>query len=133
MRDLRNFDRHRVTSPEIEAWFNGADPAIAGLFGMRCPDTGGVLRIIATSGDGWDHVSVSLENRCPTWTEMEFVKRRFFHDDETAMQLHVPPADHVNYHPFCLHLWRPLVGSIPRPPSIMVGPKTAQRRIGARP
>lgn len=79
------------------------------------------LRVIAASGDGWDHVSVSCENRCPTWEEMEYIKRLFFHEYETAMQLHVPVADHINAHPYCLHLWRPLSGTIPRPPSNMVG------------
>lgn len=85
------------------------------------PSGNGMLRIIAASGMGWDHVSVSLENRCPTWDEMEQVKRLFFKPDETAMQLHVPPSDHVNVHPYCLHLWRPHNVAIPRPPSIMVG------------
>lgn len=83
------------------------------------------LKVIASSGEGWDHVSVSLPDRCPTWAEMEQVKRLFFRDDETAMQLHVPPSDHVNCHPFCLHLWRPHDVEIPRPPSIMVGPSEA--------
>lgn len=126
MRDLRELEHCRIRSPEIDAWFTGADASIAGLFSLRCGETGGVLAIIATSGEGWDHVSVSLERRIPTWTEMEFVKRRFFRDDETAMQLHVPPADHINHHPYCLHLWRPLAGfgEIPRPPARMVGPKT---------
>ena len=84
-------------------------------------DAGETLRIIASSGDGWDHISVSLARRCPTWAELELVKRTFFHDDETAMQLHVPPADHINNHEFCLHLWRPLDQPIPRPPGAMVG------------
>lgn len=79
------------------------------------------LRIIATINDGWDHVSVSTQHRCPTWDEMEFVKREFFHPHETAMQLHVPPSDHVNIHPYCLHLWRPNDGrEIPRPPAELV-------------
>ncbi len=82
-----------------------------------------VLRVIASRGDGWEHVSVSLRDRCPTWGEMEQIKRLFFADHETAMQLHVPPADHVNAHPYCLHLWRPIDGAIPRPPAYMVGPK----------
>lgn len=82
------------------------------------------LRVIASSGEGWDHVSVSLPGRCPNWPEMEYVKRLFFKDSEAAMQLHVPPDDHINCHPNCLHLWRPLKGEIPRPPAILVGPKT---------
>lgn len=83
--------------------------------------TFGRLRSIASSGDGWDHVSVSLENRCPTWNEMEFVKRSFFHVDECVMQLHVPEAEHVNHMPYCLHLWAPQFMIIPRPPNRLVG------------
>lgn len=93
------------------------------MFRLTSPIDGGVLTVVASSGDGWDHVSVSRTNRCPNWPEMEFVKRRFFKDDETAMQLHVPEADHVNFHPFCLHLWRPYDVEIPRPPEWMVGPR----------
>ena len=37
-----------------------------------------------------------------------------------AMQLHVPPRDHVNIHPNCLHLWRPQFAMIPRPEAWMV-------------
>lgn len=70
----------------------------------------------------WDHVSVSISDRCPTWDEMEFIKRLFFADNELAMQLHMPVADHINFHPFCLHIWKPLNDKIPTPPSILVGP-----------
>jgi len=65
---------------------------------------------------GWDHVSVSRTSRCPNWPEMEFVKRKFFEDNETAMQLHVAIADHINMHPYTLHLWRPHNAEIPMPP-----------------
>ena len=81
----------------------------------------GQLFVIASTGFGWDHVSVSTRTRCPTWGEMEYVKRMFFEDHETAMQLHVPPSDHVNCHPYCLHLWRPQEFEIPRPPPEFVG------------
>lgn len=60
---------------------------------------GNVLACIASTTDGWDHVSVSCEHRLPTWTEMEQVKRTFFHEDETAMQLHVPPPPRSRKHP----------------------------------
>ena len=81
------------------------------------------LAVVASSGAGWDHVSVSRPTRTPNWHEMEHVAALFFEDHEVAMQLHVPTADHVNNHPFCLHWWRPLEAEIPRPPSIMVGIK----------
>jgi len=78
------------------------------------------LIIIATRNHGWDHVSVSHKDRCPTWDEMERVKRWLFLPDETAMQLHVPPSDHVNVATTCLHLWRPQNVEIPRPPAHLV-------------
>jgi hypothetical protein len=91
-----------------------------GVFIVPCKTSNHALHVIATSGDGWDHVSVSLPSRCPNWMEMEQVKRMFFKDDEIAMQLHVPPSDHINVHPFCLHLWRPHGVNIPLPPARMV-------------
>ncbi len=78
------------------------------------------LKVIASWGSGWDHVSVSTSKRPPTWREMCVVRRLFFRDDETAMQLHPPLVDHVNIHPNCLHLWRPQGVEIPRPPQWMV-------------
>jgi hypothetical protein len=48
-------------------------------------------------------VSISLPDRCPTWAEMSFIHGRFFKGDEEAMQL-VPSADHINNHPYTLHL-----------------------------
>ena len=80
----------------------------------------GWLHVIASWGQGWDHVSVSRDDRAPTWEEMEIVKHIAFWADETAMQLHVPQRDHINCHPNCLHLWRPQAVRIPRPPDWMV-------------
>lgn len=82
------------------------------------------LRIIASCGDDeipWEHVSVSTAKRCPTWDEMDAVKRLFWDDDEAVMQLHPPRANWVNNVSTCLHLWRPLRGEIPLPPEIAVG------------
>jgi hypothetical protein len=126
MKDLRVLDRWRVELPPIIADFwnvptlGGSLAAICGAFVFLSPIDKRRLRVIASNGEGWDHVSVSLANRCPRWSEMEYVKRLFFHDHETAMQLHVPPADHISDHPYCLHLWRPHGTEIPRPPAIMV-------------
>jgi hypothetical protein len=65
------------------------------------------LTVQASDGGGWDHVSVSLPYRTPTWEEMEYVRSLFFRDDECVMQLSVPRAEHVNVHDHTLHLWRP--------------------------
>lgn len=89
-----------------------------------CRQTAGstVIKVLCSNGFGWDHVSVSLKDRCPTWEEMEFVREICFLPEETAMQLHVPDSDHISHHPYCLHLWRPQQGEIPRPPGWMVAP-----------
>lgn len=34
----------------------------------------GAIAIIASWGGGWEHVSVSLARRCPTWEEMCIIK-----------------------------------------------------------
>jgi hypothetical protein len=115
-RGVRNY---RAFTPEsgVHTIVVGED---GGSFAMTSADDRGILRIIASDGMGWEHVSVSRSDRTPSWAEMEQVKRAFFKDDETAMQLHVPPTDHISVHPYCLHLWRPHGKVIPRPPAIMV-------------
>jgi len=67
-------------------------------------------------GQPWEHVSVSVQVRTPTWAEMEFIKRVFWEDTETVMQLHVPKNEHINTHENTLHMWRPIGVEIPRPP-----------------
>lgn len=85
------------------------------------------FKVIASDGaieDGgmaWEHVSVSLPNRCPTWEEMCAIKALFWDAEDTVVQYHAPQSDWVNNHRFCLHLWRPVGVEVPRPPSLMVG------------
>lgn len=83
----------------------------------------GRLRIMSSGSassnpeaQGWEHVSVSLEHRCPTWDEMAAVKDLFWRDDETVIQIHPPKDLHVNVHEFCLHLWRNTNAEQPLPP-----------------
>lgn len=78
------------------------------------------LRLIAANGDGWDHVSVSLATRCPTWEEMETIKRLLFHPHEVVIQYHVAVKDHINVHPYVLHMWRPHNVVIPLPPKDLI-------------
>lgn len=125
MRDLRELDEFRIVIPRF-----GPGGNMAGAFEIPSPATGAKLRVIVSVGSGvghememWDHASVSLPNRCPNWQEMELIKRKFFHDHECAMQLHVPVEDHIDNHPYCLHIWRPVKAEIPRPPGLMVGVK----------
>ena len=78
------------------------------------------LRVIASDGEGWEHVSVSLPNRCPTWDEMCKVKALFWDDEDCVVQFHPPKRDYVNLHPYCLHLWRPIGATISLPDLALV-------------
>ena len=78
--------------------------------------------VIASDEGGWQHVSVSREDRVPTWDEMCEVKDMFFGPDVWVMQFHPAASDYVNYHKNCLHLWRPTGAAFPTPPAWMVGP-----------
>lgn len=136
MRDLTHPHFQRARDAELEV-------AMSGLTHPNAPDFGAfrierrersTLRVIACAGAGWDHVSVSVVvgGRCPTWDEMSYIHRLFFKPEETAMQLHVPESDHISYHPYTLHLWRPhsKLKQIPRPPGWMVGPSEKGAKRG---
>ncbi len=82
----------------------------------------GGVRVIASYGDGWEHVSVSLQRRCPTWDEMCMVKDFFWGEEDTVIQYHPAKSEYINFHPFCLHLWRQMDTEIACPPKYMVGP-----------
>lgn len=81
------------------------------------------LKVICSDGEGWEHVSVSLPHRCPTWEEMCRVKDLFWGPEDCVIQFHPPRSEYVNNHPYCLHLWRPVNGQVATPPSILVGYK----------
>jgi hypothetical protein len=59
----------------------------------------------------------------PAEEQIASSKNFFWEEEEVIMQLHPAKSQYVNYHPNCLHLWRPMHMSIPQPPSILVGPK----------
>lgn len=122
MKDLRQLDEYRDRSPRVLQLYGDYGNYGNGVFNVPSPVDGAPLVCIASDGAGWDHVSVSRRKRCPNWPEMDHVKRLFFHDNETVMQLHVPRSDHISDHDTTLHLWRPTYGEvIPRPPAFMVG------------
>jgi hypothetical protein len=83
------------------------------------------LKVLSSPlGQGeWDHVSVSLPDRCPTWDEMCFVKNLFFSESDVVIQYHPAKKDYINNHPYCLHLWKCNVQDFPTPPSLLVGLK----------
>lgn len=123
MRKLSELGEYRAVA--LEMIFAGKHMGDhEGLFLVQVKTHKKPLRVVVSvNQDGWDHVSVSLPNRCPTWDEMDKVKRIFFKPDEVVMQLHVTEEEHISNHSFCLHLWRPVDAAIPLPPSWMVGDK----------
>lgn len=79
-------------------------------------------------GGGWEHLSVSLPNRTPTWEEMCVAKDIFFNNTETCVEYHPAKADYVNNVSTCLHIWRPIGIELPKPPAEMVGVKGVRLR-----
>jgi hypothetical protein len=96
-----------------------------GCFRLHSIRTGRTLLAIASDGAGWEHVSVSMPDRTPTWGEMCWVRSLFWDPAACVMQLHPPAANYRNLHEHCLHLWRPIGIEIPQPPPILVAPACA--------
>lgn len=92
----------------------GTDKDDGGMFIVPFKDI--KLYIIASHGGKWDHVSVSLNDRCPTWEEMCFVKDLFFEEPDCVIQYHPPNSEYINTCENALHMWRPQDLEIPMPP-----------------
>jgi len=123
----------RSTTEKIERYRDKRHSSSAdghnGLFfipGYKPKET---LKVICSDGGGWDHVSVSLKTRCPTWPEMCMVKDLFFDPNETVVQFHPSIEEYVNNHPFCLHLWRSQTDRHELPPSWMTGIKGLEMAV----
>ena len=83
--------------------------------------SGRFLNFIFSYQMGWEHLSVSLPTRCPTWEQMCMMKDIFWNKDECCVEYHPKEEDYVNNHPYCLHIWRPTEVEIPTPPTLLVG------------
>lgn len=126
MIDLRALDVYRNAEWEERISRGAPFPKRdCGGFYIRSPQDGAMLHCIAARGSEsspWDHVSISREDRVPSYEEMDYLYGVFFRPGEFAVQFHVPSEEHVNHHPHCLHLWRYTgLKAFPRPPSIAVG------------
>lgn len=115
MRNLNELNNYRVDmfgNGYLGDEYNGA---------FKINYQGSYYFVIASNGEGWEHVSVSHPQRIPSWEVMCKIKDLFFHEEEIVMQLHPKKSEYVNNHPNCLHLWRPIEESIPTPPKFLVG------------
>jgi hypothetical protein len=71
------------------------------------------LRVIASAeqhpdGKRWIHVSVSRQDRLPSWDELVAVKELFIGAEREAVQFLPPRSQWVNMHDNCLHIWHSL-------------------------
>lgn len=105
----------------IKAGYWGSDKSYGITGAFIIPFRSYKLTIMASDGMGWEHVSVSLPNRCPNWQEMCFVKDIFWKDDEIVIQYHRPKKEYINSCPNCLHMWRPINKKLFMPPKVLVG------------
>ncbi len=107
----------------IEHPNGGMGDANNGMFMLKSPKDRSSIMVIISDGLGWEHVSISRQDKTPTWEEMCHIKDMIFDDDEVVIQYHPKKKDYVNMHQHCLHMWRPINEELPIPPSILVGIK----------
>lgn len=56
-------------------------------------------------GKRWLHLSVAHPSRMPTWTEVKDMRDWFLGRERKAIHVIPPESQHVNKHPYCLHVW----------------------------
>ena len=87
------------------------------LYGPKCYRFGAV-RIIYTQEkmfDGpWHHVSISCEDRYPTWEEMKEIAAALLPGREVVLYVQIPDEPWLNIHPNCFHLMAPRSGRVGR-------------------
>lgn len=120
MSDWNKLNRCRVRSGQF------ASDDSFGFNGFFCLWIGDKrVKAMASDGEGWQHVSVSLNDtpkKTPSWDVMCQVKDLFWEDEDVVVQFHPKKSEYVNNHSGCLHLWRCTDGrQFPTPPQIMVG------------
>jgi hypothetical protein len=86
------------------------------------PLDGELWQVIISDGMGWRHLSITNAQKkmLPPYNVMCRVKACFFGDDAWVVQFHVPPEEHIDDHPYCLHLWQYLDGEMPHPNVVLV-------------
>ena len=113
----KNLIKYRVDLP---GYVQPPERSMEGFFVMNYANT--ELRVMSGIGHGWDHVSVSVAGRTPTWEEMDWVRGLFYRDDETVIQFHPPRALHINFHKHTLHMWGAWYQKFELPPHWMIAP-----------
>ena len=86
------------------------------------------LNLLFSYQMGWEHLSVSMPSRTPTWEQMCIMKDIFWNKNEACVEYHPREEDYVNNHKHCLHIWRPTHETLPTPPSILVGFRSEEEK-----
>lgn len=60
---------------------------------------------VELDGKRWIHLSVSRKSRIPTYEDIALAKKLFIGRERKAIQVFAKESEHVNIHPYCLHLW----------------------------
>lgn len=131
-KDLSHLEKFRHTKPGTPMATKEGDRF--GVFYIQNARTMFILILDDGTGcegvgaTGWEHLSLRAKDysgeRVPTWSEMCWAKNLFWDEEECVAQLHPPKSEYVNAHPHVLHLWRETGKDFPRPPSILVGPRS---------
>lgn len=88
-------------------------PQEFGPDGWRLDRIDGGARVIVTLGPAdpaddqtdWIHASVSRRDRAPDYEDLTALHAAVWGRDGWSYQVFAPAADHVNIHPYALHLW----------------------------
>lgn len=123
----------RTCSQEVFDLYGTVGDAQNGRFWVNKRSHASLLRFfVVASVDGeFEHVSVSLKKRVPTWDEMTWIADLFFFPEERLVQYRPAASEYVNLHPHCLHWWRPLGETLPTPQAWRVGPLPGQAIVAA--
>ena len=63
------------------------------------------LHVIVTVDDGRWHLSISHEERYPTWDEIRDARYEFIPDEAHMVMVLPPKSEYVNVHSNCFQLW----------------------------
>ena len=86
------------------------------------------LNFIFSYQMGWEHLSVSMPSKTPSWDQMCRMKDIFWNKDEACVEYHPKEEDYVNMHKHCLHICRPTEEYLPTPPHFLVGFKDEEEK-----
>jgi hypothetical protein len=114
---------NKVRLPLGQPWGSTPADGFNGFFSLLI--NGLKIKVIASDGEGWRHVSVSIDNSemTPSWSVMCQVKDLFWEPEDWVVQFHPAQSQYVNNHPGVLHLWQCTKEKFPQPDRLMVGYK----------